>query len=277
MKARPTIGKEDLAPVLDGHRGNAVLRAAFEGATEPAAFLRTLGRYVQFNSAFGPGLSNLAGEIAARQGLFRDENEPVKILADRAAEVGSDFFYAAIDEFDDRATTWRDTHRTLAQATVKGAGAFFGYAPEALNDVLQINAATEEAMRRVWRGYGIGEDLKEPRLFSGMGFHVGSEILADREFVIIDEVLKTRRADLVAGLRDTKVEILGEKHNAYYWIHIHTGVEAEHFDAALRGVNSALRFYAGAHDLAQVKGWILDGFASFAGVQGDFMDALAEA
>jgi hypothetical protein len=276
MKPRPTIGREDLAPVLDAHRGNAVLRAAFEGAAEPAAFLRTLGRYVQFNSAFGPGLSNLAGEIAARQGLFRDESEPVRILADRAAEVGSDFFYAAIDEFDDRATTWRDTHRTLAQATIKGAGAFFGYAPEQLNDVLRINEATEQAMRRVWRGYGIGEDLSEQRLFSGMGFHVGSEILADREFLIIDQVLKEKRPDLVAGLRDTKVEILGEKHNAYYWIHIHTGVEAEHFDAALRGVNSALRFYAGKHALAEVKGFILDGFASFARVQGEFMDALAE-
>jgi hypothetical protein len=277
MKPRPTIGREDLAPVLEAHRGNDVLRAAFEGAAEPAAFLCTLCRYVQFNSAFGPGLSNLAGEIAARQGLFRDESEPVKILADRAAEVGSDFFYAAIDEFDDRATTWRDTHRTLAQATVKGAGAFFGYAPEQLNDVLRINEATEEAMRRVWRGYGIGEDLSEPRLFSGMGFHVGSEILADREFLIIDQVLKEKRPDLVARLNAIRVEILGEKHNAYYWIHIHTGVEAEHFDAALRGVNSALRFYAGTYDLAEVKAFILDGFSSFARVQAEFMDALAEA
>jgi len=277
MTPRPTIGKPDLAPVLEAHRGNEALRGAFEGAREPEAFLSVLGRYVQFNSAFGPGLANLAGEIAARQGLFRDEAEPVHILADRAAEVGSDFFYAAVDEFDDRATTWRDTHRTLAQATVKGAGAFFGYAPEQLNQVLRINRATEEAMRKVWHGYGIGERLAETRLFSAMGFHVGSEILADREFLIIDQVLKQRRADLVAHLAGSKIEILGQKHDAYYWIHIHTGVEAEHFDAALRGVNSALRFYVGAHDPAEVKGWILAGFAQFARVQGEFMDALAEA
>jgi hypothetical protein len=277
MKPRPAIGREDLAPVLEGHRGNEVLRAAFRDAADPAAFLRVLGRYVQFNSAFGPGLSNLAGEIAARQGLFRDESEPVRILSDRAAEVGSDFFYAAIDEFDDRATTWRDTHRTLAQATVKGAGAFYGYTPEQLNGVLGINAATEEAMRRVWHGYGVGERLPEPRLFSAMGFHVGSEILADREFVIIDNTLKEKRGALVAHLSSTRVEILGQKHDAYYWVNIHTGVEAEHFDAALRGVNSALRYYAGDHDLAEVKGWILGGFAAFAKVQGEFMDALAEA
>jgi hypothetical protein len=274
---RPAIAREDLAPVLDGHRGNEALRAAFEGTREAPAFLCVLARYVQFNSAFGPGLANLAGEIAARPGLFRDEEEPVRILSDRAAEVGSDFFYAAIDEFDDRATTWRDTHRTLAQATVKGAGGFFGYAPEQLNQVLRINRATEEAMRKVWHGYGIGERLEEPRLFSAMGFHVGSEILADREFLIIDQVLKAKRADLVAHLSATKIEIGGQKHDAYYWVHIHTGVEAEHFDAALRGVNSALKFYAGARDPAEVKGWILAGFAAFARVQGEFMGALAEA
>jgi hypothetical protein len=49
----------------------------------------------------------------------------------------------------------------------------------------------------------------------------------------------------VSALEKMKVPLLGERHNAYYWIRIHTGVEAEHFDAALKGVNNALRFYAG--------------------------------
>ncbi len=277
MTTRPHIGREDLEPVLAAHHGNEALRAAFEGASETRHFLSVLARYVQFNSAFGPGLANLAGEIAARQGLFRDPDEPVKILADRAAEVGSDFFYAAIDEFDDRATHWRDTHRTLAQATVKGAGRFFGLSPEQLNTVIRINPATEASMARVQEGYGLGEKLTEERLFGAMGFHVGSEILADREFLIIDRVLREKRPDFVAALQAMRIEILGEKHNAYYWIHIHTGVEAEHFDAALRGVNSALRFYAGGEGPAEVKRFMLAGFTRFAEVQAAFMDALAEA
>ena len=277
MTTRPRIAREDLEPVLAAHHGNEALRAAFEGAGEPGRFLSVLARYVQFNSAFGPGLANLAGEIAARQGLFRDPDEPVKILADRAAEVGSDFFYAAIDEFDDRATHWRDTHRTLAQATVKGAGRFFGLSPEQLNAMIRINPTTEHSMALVQLGCGLGEKLTEERLFGAMGFHVGSEILADREFLIIDRVLHEKRPDFVAALKAMKVEILGEKHDAYYWIHIHTGVEAEHFDAALRGVNSALRFYAGAEGPAEVKRFMLAGFARFAEVQAGFMDALAEA
>ena len=270
------IGREDLASILSQHRGNQALQAAFESAADAPRLLSILGRYIQFNSAFGPGLANLAGEIAACQGLFRDPEEPVLILRDRAAHVASDFFYAAIDEFDDRATPWRDTHRTLAQACLKGMGAYFGYAPAQLNDVVSINPMTEASIQRVWEGYGLGARLPESRLFRGMGFHTGSEILADQEFVIIDRVLKQTRPEMVAALEAARVPVLGERHNAYYWIRIHTGVEAEHFDAALAGVNNALRFYAGETDAGTVKGWILEGFGHFASVQSDFMAALAQ-
>ena len=272
-----TIGREDLAPVLSSHRGNELLRTAVESAQDPPRLLTVLGRYVQFNSAFGAGVANLAGEIAARQGLFRDAAEPVAILADRAAEVGADFFYAAVDEFDDRATPWRDTHRTLAQATLKGMGSFFGYRPEQLNGVIRLNAATQKAMAEVWEGYGVGARLEDSRLFQAMGFHTGSEVLADQEFVILDRVLKATRPEMVAALEAMRVEMLGEKHNAYYWVRIHTGVEAEHFDAALKGANKALRYYSGPGDPAQVKAWILEGFRRFADVQGAFMAALGEA
>jgi hypothetical protein len=274
--AMPSIARDDLQPVLASHPGTAALRAAVEGAETPPRLLSVFARYIQFNSAFGPGLANLAGEIAARQRLFRDREEVVTILADRAAEVAADFFYAAVDEFDDRATPWRDTHRTLAQATLKGMGAFFGYAPAALNDVLRVNAATETAMARVWEGYGVGAALEEPRLFRAMGFHTGSEILADQEFVVLDRSLRARRPELVAALEASKVPILGRSHDAYYWIRIHTGVEAEHFDAALQGVNNALRFYVGQEEVAAVKGWILEGFRAFAAVQGEFMARLGE-
>lgn len=273
-----SISRDDLAPVLAVHDGHARLRAAFETASgEPTRLLTVFGRYIQFNSAFGAGVANLAGEIAARQQLFRDHDEPVHILADRAAEVAADFFFAAVDEFDDRLTTWRDTHRTLAQAALKGMGAHFGYTPAQLNDVVHVNAATELSLRRVWDGYGIGQRLDDERLFRAMGFHAGSEVLADEEFNIIDAVLRARRPELVAALEAVRVELLGARHNAYYWIRVHTSVEAEHFDAALRGANKALRFYAGGDGVSTVRGWILDGLRHFAQVQADFMAALGDA
>jgi hypothetical protein len=272
----PRIEKADLEPFVAGHGGNRALVAAFEGAQSPEALLAVLGRYIQFNSAFGAGVANLAGEIAARQDLFRDPDERVLLLADRAAEVGADFFYAAIDEFDDRLTPWRDTHRTLAQATLKATAAYLGFAPEDLDRVVHLNEATREGLRLVWEGYGVGSRLTDRQLFSGMGFHTGSEILADQEFTLIDRHLRESRAEMVRALEATKVELQGQKHDAYYWIRIHTGVEAEHFDAALKGANKALAYYAGSDDPQAVKAWILGGFAHFAHVQAGVMERLGE-
>jgi hypothetical protein len=270
------ITKQDLEPVLAAHHGTEALRRAVAGATSPGALLSVVGRYVQFNSAFGPGLANLAGEIAARQELFRDPDEPLRVVADRAAEVASDFFYAAIDEFDDRLTPWRDTHRTLAQAMLKAMGAYFGFTPQQLNDVIRINRVTEASMARVSYGYGIGAALDDTRLFHAMGFHTGSEILADAEFNVLDEGLRKARPEMVEALQKTRIAVAGQQHDAWYWVRIHTSVEADHFDAALKGVNNAVRFYAGRSDPATVKGWVLAGFRDFADVQGAFMAALAE-
>jgi len=94
------VQREDLQPVLSAHHGNEALVAALEKAAAPESLISVLGRYIQFNSAFGAGLANLAGEIAARQGLFQDPAEALHIAADRAAEVAADFFYAAVESFD---------------------------------------------------------------------------------------------------------------------------------------------------------------------------------
>ncbi len=277
MSVRP-ITRDDLSALLAGHDSDDLLRAAFDRAAgDPPALLNVFARYIQFNSAFGAGVANLAGEIAACQHLFRDRDEPVRLLADRASVVAADFFFAAVDEFDDRLTTWRDTHRTLAQAALKGMGAHFGYTPERLDALLSLDPGTEAALKRVWDGYGVGMRLDEAQLFRAMGFHAGSEVLADEEFNVIDSVLRARRPELVAALSSTRVEILGEKHDAYYWVRIHTSVEAEHFDAALRGANQALRFYVGGQAPEAVRGFILDGLRHFATVQRDFVVGLAQA
>ncbi len=270
------IGKKDLEPVLATHRGTEALRRAVEEAETPGALLSVLARYIQFNSAFGPGLANLSGEIAARQDLFRDPDEPVAVVADRAAEVASDFFYAAVDEFDDRLTPWRDTHRTLAQATLKAMGAWFGLRPQQLNDVIRINAQTREAVGKVSYGYGVGAALDDERLFRAMGFHTGSEVLADAEFNVLDAGLRKTHPDMVQALQKSRIAIAGQEHDGYYWVRIHTSVEADHFESALKGVNNAARYYAGTSAPETVRGWVLEGFRDFASVQGEFMAALAE-
>jgi hypothetical protein len=271
-----SISKQDLEPAIASHKGHDALTRAVTSASLPAAVISVFGRYIEFNGAFGAGLANLAGEIAARPDLFRDPDEPVRLLADRASEVAADFFHGAIDEFDDRLTPWRDTHRTLAQAMLKGMGAYLGYSLAELNDVIHVNDATRRAVKQVWEGYGVAAALEERRLFQAMGFHTGSEILADQEFTIIDRILRDKRPAMVAALEAMKVAHFGGHHNAYYWIHIHTSVEADHFEAAVEGVNKALRYYAGTVAPETIRTWILEGFAHFISVQGDFMAALGE-
>lgn len=266
--------KSDLASVLSLHKGNTIFRAVLMGLKDASALLNVLARYIHFNSVFGGGVANLAGEIAVRQDLFRDLTDPLLITADRSAEVASCIFYAAIDEFDDRGTAYLDTHRTLAQATLKGAGQFFGYTPHALGDIVFINGATLNAMDEVRIGYGVGLPMDEKNLFFAMGFHMGSEVLADEEFNILDAFLRKQYADLVHYLESTYVKINKEKHLAHYWIRIHTSVEADHFVYAARGVNKALQYYAGESSEEDIRAEILRGFRTFSDTQSSFMQAL---
>jgi hypothetical protein len=271
------IQKSDLNPYLARHTGNKTFAQALQQITNGSDLLRVLGRYIHFNSTFGGGVANLAGEIAVRQNLFRDPEETVEILADRSMDVASDIFAAAVDEFDDRATPHRDTHRSLAQATLKATGAFLGYDTISLNAAVRPNEATLTAIRKMREGYGVNMPVEESKLFRALGFHLGSEILADEEFRLLDSYLQTHHPALVAALQQATVEVSGAQHAAYYWIYIHTSVEADHFEFAVKAANNALRYYAGTESLSRVKGWIVAGFAEFGEMQQEFMTSLMEA
>lgn len=271
-----TIERTDLEAILAAHTGNASFSHALESTASGEELLRVLGRYIHFNGTFGGGVANLAGEIGVRQDLFRDPEEELAICADRSMDVASDIFAAAVDEFDDRATHYRDTHRSLAQATLKGTGRFFGHEAGALNEIITLNPPTLAAIMKARDGYGINQRVDDTKLFQAMGFHMGSEMLADEEFRILDGYLGNNQADLVAYLKKIHVTIDDVSHPAYYWIEIHTSVEADHFARAVRGANRALKTYAGADEPARVKKRILEGFANFAEVQCELMEGLPE-
>lgn len=271
---RQTIDRSDLEQVLALHSGNSIFKQALERIRTGADLLGTLSWYIYFNSIFGSGVANLAGEIGARQNLFRDPDESLEIASDRSVEVAARFFFAAIDEFGGAAH--RSTHRTLAQATLKGSGSFLGYEIAALNQIVEPNVRTLTAIDKVQDGYAINQHVDEQKLFRAIGFHMGSEVLADEEFNILDSFLRAEHADLVEHLKRARVSINGVEVAAYHWIQIHTTVEADHFDAAMLGANLALRYYAGAESQARIKEWILDGFREFAAIQTDFMNGLME-
>ncbi|MGR9108632.1 MAG: hypothetical protein ACU843_17070, partial [Gammaproteobacteria bacterium] len=68
----------------------------------------------------------------------------------------------------------------------------------------------------------------------------------DQEFSVIDHTFKTEMPELTAFLKQHSVAIAGQTHRAYYWIEIHSGhgggVEADHFEWAVKGVNKAFHY-----------------------------------
>ncbi|MEK6409791.1 MAG: hypothetical protein AABN34_22935 [Acidobacteriota bacterium] len=270
------IQRSDLEPILAVSTGTHAFARILENITSENDLLPALSRYIYFNSVFGSGVANLAGELAARQDIFRDSSEVLETIADRSVEVAANIFFAAIDEFGDRSTTHRSTHRSLAQAMLKAASHFFRCDPEAFNDLARPNQTTLAAIRKVRDGYCINQIVDEHKIFRAIGFHIGSEILADQEFRILDGFLHAKHRDLVDYLERAEVIIGGIQHAAYLWVRIHTSVEAEHFNVAMVGANYALQYYAGSEGRARVKEWILEGSEEFALVQADFMEHLME-
>jgi hypothetical protein len=277
MKILESIDKADLEPVIAGHTGNRLFRDSLYRIENNSDLLCVLGRYIHFNSVFGSGVANLSGEIGCRQDLFREPNEEVTIISDRSVEVAANIFCAAIDEFGDLSIVQRNTHRTLAQATLKAAANFFGVTFMELNELTCPYEATLAAIGKIREGYGISQKMDETKIFRSIGFHIGSEVLADEEFNILDQFLRDKRPELVRFLEQTKVKINEIESGAYRWIQIHTTVEAEHFGAAVRAANLALRYYAGPESRVSVKKWIVDGIKEFAATQSQFMNNLMPA
>jgi hypothetical protein len=276
MRESLNIELADLEPILHEHAGNAIFANTLARITKTEQLLSVLSRYIHFNSVFGSGVANLAGEIGSRQDLFRDPEEEVAIVADRSVEVAADIFFAAIDEFGDKKQIRRSTHRTLAQATLKAAGAFYGLSPAELDEIAQPFESTQAAMSEVRNGYRVNQAVNESEIFRAIGFHIGSEVLADEEFNVLDKFLRARYPDLVDYLMKTKVVINGSDNIAYRWVQIHTTVEADHFAAAVQSANLALRYYAESQSSICIKSWVLGGFREFAETQTKFMKSLTE-
>jgi hypothetical protein len=259
----------------------AVERALAEACAKPELLVRFLGRYATWNGWFGSGVAALAGKIGRSRALFVDPSEPVVALADRSVLVGSFFFDAARDEFDDRDTAHRDTHRCLAQAMLKGTLAHaarndqrFGD-PEFVNHWLESPLWLKALGARVAQSYGAGTPDDAAAVFRAMGYHLGSEVLADKEFSAIDSTLRESQPDLVAFLSRYKARIGGEEHLAYQWLRIHSGhgggVEADHFAWATRGARLAFDYVAPALQ-RELRRQIDLGFVDFARDHREFFE-----
>jgi hypothetical protein len=277
------ITRDELESLVSFSAQEALVVSALQTAfSNPLGRVRFLGRYTSWNGFFGSGVAALAGKIGRSRRAFLDAEQPIHALADRSVYVASFFFDAARDEFDDRDTVHRDTHRCLAQSTLKGLIDFeTARGADDLQSATKINALLDEPdwlnalNTRVAKGYGAQSADDLPSIFHAIGYHLGSELLADREFSIIDETLRTTAAELTAYLQSTKVDIAGQSHVAYQWVGIHSGhgggAEADHFDWATQGVKLALRFVP-AEQHEGLKMQLHSGFRAFAADHREFFE-----
>lgn len=240
-------------------------------ASDPVAALRFIAHYASWNGYFGAGVATLAGKIARSRALFLDRAEPVVALADRSVFVASFFFDAARDEFDDGSTGHRDTHRCLAQAMVAGVldwvqrqGLLGG--ADAVNALLAPPDWLVSVEEQVAAGYGARSADDAGSIFGAMGYHLGSEVLADAEFSVIDRALSTKMPELVGHLKAFKYVIGGQAHNGWHWLRTHSGhggaVEEHHFEWAVEGVRRGFG-YLGEGERALARRQVLHGFARF--------------
>jgi hypothetical protein len=247
-----------------------VIRSA---VAEPTARVRFLGRYTSWNGYFGSGVASLAGKIGRSRGMFLDPQQPIDAVADRSVLVASYFFDAARDEFDDHDTVHRDTHRCLAQATLMGVIAFSAQQEAQLSNTEHLNKLLTPPIwlkglhERVAMGYGARSPDDKPSIFRAVGYHLGSEVLADQEFSVIDQEMRQQFPTLTRYLETTDVLIADQKHNAYQWLRLHSGhgggAEADHFDWAVQGVERAFRYMPPEqHDALRRQ--VILGFKDFA-------------
>ncbi len=246
------ITKEDLENNHDFDAAEDLVEDALKRAlSSPEALLCFMGRYTSWNGFFGSGVATLAGKIGRARGLFHSSEQPIHALADRSVHVASFFFDAAVDEFNDSSTPHRDTHRTLAQACIAGV---VGWArtqgsvrdDDAVNALLSAPLWLAALHDRVAIGYGAASPDDLANIFRAMGYHLGSEVLADREFSLIDDGMREHTPEVVDYLEREVITLAGEQHNAYHWLGIHSGhggaVEWDHFKWAVQGVDRGFRY-----------------------------------
>ena len=238
---------------------------------DPRALYLFMQRYVHFNGYAGSLVARLASSIGLSRDLFNNASTVID-EADRGMEIAAKVIAATIDEHADQGAKYIP-HRTLAQATLKAVGNYANLSEVERNEFAVAPAWMVKVLEDLFKGYqGVPGDA--PALIRAMGFHAASEILADREYGLIDKVVRHDNRDkgFDAYLRtsDGKVKVNDRQFSAWYWIVIHgkhqgSGVEVEHFEFALEAINLAANYRP--ESAQQVREYALQGFTDFANIQ----------
>ncbi|MBI3458718.1 hypothetical protein HY061_00435 [Candidatus Azambacteria bacterium] len=224
-------------------------------------------RYSVFNGDFAGGVANLAGEFHIRGDIFKGDSD-IDSINDRSSEIATEIYFAAEDEYADRKFKLRITHRQLAQELLKAVLDYFKIDNASFQRLFPLNEKTKDVIKKVREGYCLNKESSEDDLFRGLGFHIGSELLADQEFNLLDQFLRDNYSDLVKFLENKNTNFDDIK--SYRWISLHMVVELEHLSRAFIAAERAIKYYKGKKSEKEVQGLIVKGFLNFAKLQKDF-------
>jgi len=261
-----------IAERFDFERLNAlVVHSCAITMQKPLALYRYMQRYTHFNGYAGSLVALLAGSLGASRELFMDPAAAVVDEADRGVTIASHVFKATIDEHHDK--SYRVTHRMLAQAMLKAMGDFAGLSTEERNRMADKPQWYVELLNGAIGIYpGRVGDVKA--LFQALGCHCASELLADREYSLMDRVIRKENGDRgffqYFKQSSKHVEIDGASLNTYCWIPLHgehakAGVEHDHFEDALRAMDLAAMYRPEPRE--QLRQWVIEGFQAFVDTQ----------
>lgn len=235
----------------------------------PVSLYLFFQRYTYFNGYASAVIARLASSIGMSRYLFKNSELLVTEEADRGMEIAAQVLAAAADE----GVSGTPVHRALAQLTLKTVGNYAGLSVEERNEFAKIPAWLQEIVDAVISGYqGTPGDIAS--LIRAMGFHLASEMLGDREYALLDTIVRHENHgigfDRYLREQAEPVKIQGHKYTAWSWIVIHSrhdgcGVEAEHCDYAIAALNMSVRYLSGSDQ--QIQDWVLEGFAAFVELQ----------
>ena len=277
------VALDNFKELYDFNKSQAMVLEKLDRCKTEKEFVQLLAHYASWNGVFGSAVASLSGKIGTAHGIFKDPKDifggiAIPTLSDRSVRVASFIFEAARDEFDDRDFPHcRATHRCLAQATVIGGLGFLRrwgeLRSEDIPSYLDRPAWLDYVERGVLCGYGHSTPDTIDFIYHAMGFHLGSEILADQEFSMLDKFIQQKFPRLHEWLTSKTINVDGIEFPAYSWISIHSGhgkhVEADHFEAALEGVNLSFQ-YINPTLHSRMLSRINDGFLAFAKNREDF-------
>ena len=243
---------------------SATIRLA---AKDPQALYQFFHRYMYFNAYASSVIARLASSIAMSRYLFNDPDIAVKEEADRGFQISAEVMIAASDE-----GSHEITHRELAQLLDRTLGDYAGLSIEERNAVAQAPKWLDETCQTTMAQYqGTPNDAES--LVKAIGFHAASELLGDREYALLDMIIRYENEGIGFDryLKGTKATKIG-KHRYLPWgyVLIHgkyegTGAEAKHFVHVLNALNMVLKCRPESEE--QLTEWILEGFTSFVELQ----------